>query len=193
MTAMIEPGLTYLKRCSAAGAEVVDEGEGERGQRRSGPATSRRSTRARRRSQGPQRLAMAPPISGPKNDITSAVMRRAATPKERKTESRRPSRTTGLLDLVHDVHRLITERNAPETPNKASRSETIAPAVNSPLCPGLAMLKSWSSSRPTTSFGSTIRACSLRESSGDPGATKRPSRRAGDRRRGKVRKQSPCK
>jgi hypothetical protein len=128
---------------------------------------------------------MAPPIPGPKTTSTSAVMSRAATPRERKMDmpyTFQNGRSSSISYMTFIAS--ITERNAPETPHKASRSETSAPTVNAPSALVPAMLKSWSSSKPTTSFGSTIRACSMRVFRRS-GAPKRPSRESRKTAKGK--------
>jgi hypothetical protein len=60
----------------------------------------------------------------------SAKRRSAAVPKERSTESRyrfQVGRASSISYMTFIA--FITERNAPETPHRVKRNETIAPAV----------------------------------------------------------------
>jgi len=93
----------------------------------------------------PMESATAPPISGPKTTSTSAQRSSAATPKERKMEISNCFQS-GLSSSISYMTFIasMTERNAPDTPHKASRSETTAPRVNAPWALVDAIPRSWS-------------------------------------------------
>src|SRR5919107_827580 len=104
----------------------------------------------------PTRSATVTPMDSPKTTSTSAPTRRTTTASDMKIESpytfqKGLSSSTSYMTFMAS----ITERNAPETPQRASRIETIAPKVKALEAWLLVMLSNWSSINLVADCGTT--------------------------------------
>src|SRR5215204_4493477 len=104
----------------------------------------------------PTRSATATPMDSPKTTSTSAPTSKTTTARDIKTESPYTfqnglSSSTEYITFIAS----ITERNAPETPQRASATETIAPNVKALSAWLLVMSRSWSSTNLVADSGTT--------------------------------------
>src|SRR5215218_3011083 len=104
----------------------------------------------------PTTSATATPIDSPKTTSTRAPTSKTTTARDMKMESPYTfqnglSSSTEYITFIAS----ITERNAPETPQRASATETIAPNVKALSAWLLVMPRSWSSTSVVADSGST--------------------------------------
>src|SRR5215213_2076703 len=104
----------------------------------------------------PTRSATATPMDSPKTTSTSDRMSKTTTASDIKMESpytfqKGLSSSTSYITFIAS----ITERNAPETPQRASSTEMMAPKVKALSAWLWVMPRSWSSINVAADFGIT--------------------------------------
>src|ERR671917_1020687 len=104
----------------------------------------------------PTRSATATPIDSPKTTSTSAPTSKTTTARDMKMESpytfqKGRSSSTEYITFIAS----ITERKAPETPQRASAIETMAPNVKALSAWLLVMPRSWPSTKLVADSGTT--------------------------------------
>src|SRR5918997_1779769 len=136
----------------------------------------------------PTRSATATPMDSPKTTSTSAPSSKTTTASDMKIESpytfqKGLSSSTSYMTFIASM----TERNAPETPHRASRMEIMAPMVKALSAWLWVMLRSWVSMNFVAVCGTTPESLSIMVLTRSV-ALKRPSRESKKVKNGKMAK-----